>query len=87
MYVDLDYLNSRSSAENKAMTFVYDDPYEACKGAHAIAILTEWDEFKEYDWARIKDSMQKPSFVFDGRKLLNRKQLEDLGFIYYAIGE
>lgn len=87
VYVDLDYLNSRSSAENKAMTSVYDDPYEACKGAHAIAILTEWDEFKEYDWARIKDSMQKPSFVFDGRKLLNRKQLEDLGFIYYAIGE
>lgn len=87
VYVDLDYLNSRSSAENKAMTTVHNEPYEACKGAHAVAILTEWDEFKDYDWAKIKDNMQKPAFVFDGRKLLNRKQLEDLGFIYYAIGE
>lgn len=87
VYVDLDYLNSRSSAENKAMVVVHDDPYEVCKGAHAIAILTEWDEFKDYDWAKIKDNMQKPAFVFDGRKLLNRKQLEELGFIYYAIGE
>jgi len=40
--------------------------------------LTEWDEFKTYDSKKIKDEMKKPAFVFDGRKLLNRKQLEDL---------
>ncbi|HBW82010.1 MAG TPA: nucleotide sugar dehydrogenase, partial [Sphingobacterium sp.] len=55
--------------------------------AHAIAVLTEWDEFKNYDWAKIKEHMKKPAFVFDGRKLLNRKELEDLDFKYYAIGE
>jgi len=49
--------------------------------------LTEWDEFKTYDWSIIKRDMKKPSFVFDGRKLLNRKDLESLGFHYYAIGE
>lgn len=87
VYIDLDHLNSRSSAENKAATTVYQDPYEACKGAHAVAILTEWDEFRHYDWAKIKANMQRPSFVFDGRKLLDREQLEELGFIYYAIGE
>lgn len=87
IYIDLDYLNSRSSEENKNLVQVSHDPYEACKDAHAIAILTEWDEFKEYDWKRIKENMMKPAFVFDGRKLLNRKEIEDLGFIYYAIGE
>jgi UDPglucose 6-dehydrogenase len=44
-------------------------------------------EFKHYDWAKIKEHMKKPAFVFDGRKLLNRKELEDLDFKYYAIGE
>jgi UDPglucose 6-dehydrogenase len=87
VYIDLDYLNSRSTAENRRLTTIYDDPYEACNGAHAIAVLTEWDEFKDYDWAKIKDNMQKPAFIFDGRKLLNRTMLEEHGFEYYAIGE
>lgn len=87
VYSDMDYLNSRSSEDNKNQLTVCADPYEACKDAHAIAVLTEWDEFKDYDWARIKENMKKPSFVFDGRKLLNRAKLEALGFIYYAIGE
>lgn len=87
VYLDVDYLNSRSSEDNKAQLTVCGDPYEACKGAHAIAVLTEWDEFKDYDWVRIKENMKKPSFVFDGRKLLDRAKLEELGFIYYAIGE
>lgn len=43
------------------------DPYEACKGAHALCVLTEWDEFKEYDFERIYDSMMKPAFCFDGQ--------------------
>ena len=87
IYLDIDAMNSRSSEENTQQLTVCADPYEACKDAHAIAVLTEWDEFKDYDWARIKATMKKPSFVFDGRKLLDRKKLEDLGFIYYAIGE
>lgn len=60
--------------------------YEAAKGAHAIAILTEWDEFKEYDWQKIYDSMLKPAFVFDGRNLLDKQKMNEIGFIYNAVG-
>jgi UDPglucose 6-dehydrogenase len=64
----------------------FEDPYAACKDSHAIAILTEWDEFIQYDWQRIYDSMQKPAFVFDGRNILNGAALEKIGFVYQAIG-
>jgi UDPglucose 6-dehydrogenase len=43
---------------------------------HTIAVLTEWDEFVQYDWQRIYDSMQKPAFVFDGRNILNGPALK-----------
>lgn len=85
--MDLEHLNSRPTSETRALVSVCEDPYEACKGAHAVAILTEWDEFKSYDWQRIKDNMKNPSFIFDGRKLMDRSLLETIGFIYYAIGE
>ncbi|PRD46820.1 nucleotide sugar dehydrogenase [Sphingobacterium haloxyli] len=87
VYKDLDYLGTRTPGANRRLVKVVDDPYEALNGAHAIAVLTEWEAFKTYDWARIKEGMKKPAFVFDGRKLLDRKQLEELGFKYYAIGE
>jgi UDPglucose 6-dehydrogenase len=87
MYSDLDYLNTRSSEENKKGLTTYNNPYEACKDAHAIAILTEWDEFKTYDWQKIYDNMQKPAFVFDGRSILDKNKLNDIGFVYYRIGE
>ncbi len=86
IYADLDYLNTRSPEENRKRVKVVNDPYEACKDTHAIAILTEWDEFKEYDWERIYKSVVKPAFLFDGRKLLDSKAIKDLGFKYYAIG-
>ncbi|WP_121666128.1 UDP-glucose 6-dehydrogenase [Mesonia aquimarina] len=86
MYTDLDYLNTRSSEENRAGLSVFKDPYEACKDAHAIAILTEWDEFKTYDWQKIYDTMQKPAFLFDGRGILNIPELEKIGFVCYKIG-
>ena len=83
---DLDYLKTRSQEENKASLGSYQNPYEACQESHAIAVLTEWDEFKTYDWQKIYDSMLKPAFVFDGRNILNKTELESIGFIYQAIG-
>lgn len=83
---DLNYLESRASHKNEAFVKSFSDPYEACKDSHAIAILTEWDEFKDYDWKRIYDSMLKPAFVFDGRNLLDREKLTSIGFHYQAIG-
>lgn len=87
VYTDLDYLGTRAPEENRRLVTVTRDPYAAMQGAHAIAVLTEWDEFKTYDWKRIKDHMMKPAFVFDGRKLLSNSNLKELGFHYYAIGE
>ena len=87
VYADLDYLGTRSPEENRRLVEVVSDPYEAADRAHAIAVLTEWDEFKTYDWSRIKENMMKPAFVFDGRKLLGGNKLPAIGFQYYAIGE
>jgi len=87
VYADLDYLGTRSPEENRRLVQVVADPYHAADRAHAIAVLTEWDEFKAYDWQRIKEHMMKPAFVFDGRKLLGGNDLPGKGFQYYAIGE
>ncbi|MCF8322282.1 MAG: UDP-glucose 6-dehydrogenase [Flavobacterium sp.] len=83
---DLDYLESRSSENNVASINSFTDPYETCKNAHAIAILTEWDEFRAYDWQKIYDMMQKPAFIFDGRNILNESKMKEIGFVYQAIG-
>ncbi|MFC5684409.1 UDP-glucose 6-dehydrogenase [Flavobacterium sp. MAHUQ-51] len=83
---DLDYLQSRTAIKNAESILSYENPYEACVGAHAIAILTEWDEFISYDWQKIYDDMQKPAFVFDGRNILDKAVLEKIGFVYQAIG-
>jgi UDPglucose 6-dehydrogenase len=83
---DLDYLESRTSEKNANAISSFDSPYEACKGAHAIAVLTEWDEFVHYDWQQLYDGMQKPAFVFDGRNILDGAALEAIGFVYQGIG-
>ncbi len=62
------------------------DPYEAVKGAHAIALMTDWQSFRELDFRRIFDLMEKPAFIFDGRNLLNHEELYHLGFNVYPIG-
>lgn len=86
IYADLDYLNSRSSEENRTKVTVVNTPYEAARDTHAVAVLTEWDEFKTLEWQKIYDDMLKPAFLFDGRRLLERKTKEEIGFEFYAIG-
>ena len=61
--------------------------YEAAKGAHAIAVLTEWDEFKTLDYQKIYDSMAKPAFLFDGRNIVDAAALREIGFTVYSIGK
>ena len=87
IYSDLDYLGTRSPEENRRLLKVVNDPIKATEDAHAIAILTEWDEFKNYDWKSIYDKMLKPAFVFDGRRLLEKETMEAIGFEYYKIGQ
>ncbi|MCQ2975596.1 MAG: nucleotide sugar dehydrogenase [Bacteroidales bacterium] len=87
MYIDINHLNSRTEEDNSKYLTMVSDPYIACKNAHAVVILTEWDQFKELDWKKIHDNMMKPAFVFDGRNILNRKDMEALGFKYQGIGK
>ncbi len=75
-----------SSEDGHESLDICDDPYEAVKGAHAVAILTEWDAFKTLDYQRIYDNMVKPAFIFDGRNIADRSALKDIGFEVYAIG-
>jgi UDPglucose 6-dehydrogenase len=63
------------------------DPYRAAEGAHALAVMTEWKEYRTLDYARIFASMEKPAFVFDGRNILDRPALFDLGFNVFALGK
>ncbi|MGD2084618.1 MAG: nucleotide sugar dehydrogenase [Candidatus Aminicenantes bacterium] len=63
------------------------DPYKAAEEASAIAVMTEWEEFKTLDYEGIYQSMKKPAFIFDGRNILNHKQLYEIGFNVYPIGK
>jgi UDPglucose 6-dehydrogenase len=59
--------------------------YDALVGADALALLTEWNEFRKPDFAKMRKLMQSP-VVFDGRNIYNRDQMKADGFTYYAIG-
>jgi UDPglucose 6-dehydrogenase len=66
---------------------MHDSPYTAAENADAIVVLTEWDEFKAYDYAKIYKSMNKPAFIFDGRLLLDTQKLAKIGFNVEVIGK
>jgi len=62
-------------------------PEEAAAGAHALAVVTEWDAFKTLDFEKIYAGMHKPAFVFDGRNILPAAKLRDIGFRVFSIGK
>lgn len=72
--------------EDHPLVHISPSAEEACQDAHAFAVLTEWDEFKELDFQSIYEKMLKPAFVFDGRNLLNLEQLKEIGFIAQGVG-
>lgn len=93
MKADLKYLwelngfTQEKIAKKMQQFFVYDQPMDALNQAHAIAVLTEWDEFKNYDWKTIYTKMFKPAFVFDGRNVLDAEKLTTIGFQVKCIGK
>lgn len=87
MLSDVNHLGTRDEAINEKLLTCSSDPYETCHDAHAVAILTEWDEFKSYDWQRIYNSMKKPAFVFDGRNIVDAEKLRKIGFKVFLIGK
>ena len=64
-----------------------EDPYKAAEGAHTIAVLTDWDQYRTLDYRRIFDQMVQPAFVFDGRNVLDHEALFAIGFNVFAIGK
>ena len=87
IFNDINYLNSRLESENQKFIKYFDNPYEACKNSHAIAILTEWDEFIDYDWNIIFENSIKPANIFDGRNILEKKKVQSIGFNYFGTGK
>jgi len=69
----------------KDRVFLAADSYEALKGADALAIVTEWNEFKTPDFTRMKKLLRTP-VIFDGRNIYNQDELRKLGFSYYGMG-
>ena len=63
------------------------DPYKAARGVHAIAVLTEWDLYRELDYGRIIKNMHRPAFIFDGRNILDHGKLYKIGFNVFPIGK
>ena len=102
IYADLEYLQANRREPNswnfssfvplepkeiRQLIHIHTDPYSAMQHAHAIAVLTEWDEFKAYDWQKVYDDMYKPAFVFDGRNILYSEMLKNMGFEIKGIGK
>ena len=65
----------------------FEEPYEAVRGAHAIALITDWKEFTTYDYEKIFSLMEKPAFIFDGRNILDHQHLYSLGFNVFPLGK
>ncbi|MDX2108726.1 MAG: UDP-glucose 6-dehydrogenase [Verrucomicrobiota bacterium] len=88
LYSDLG-LSTSGVFENGGTVTVAKSAQEACKDAHAILILTEWDAFKmdQLDYAAIYAGMHRPAFLFDGRNLLDLNAVRALGFEAYGIGK
>ena len=63
------------------------DPYRAAADAQAIAVITEWDIYKDLDFKKIFASMRKPAFVFDGRNILDHQKLFEIGFNVFPLGK
>ena len=74
-------------AQKLTQVFVHTEAEDALKDSHAVAVLTEWDEFKSYDWQTIYQNMYKPAFVFDGRNILDSNELSNIGFQFNGIGK
>ena len=63
------------------------DANQALRGSHAMLVLTEWDEFRDLDFAKVYSAMHKPAWIFDGRNVVDAAKLRSLGFYVYSIGK
>jgi UDPglucose 6-dehydrogenase len=77
-------MNEARKIFKKKIQFSEDD-YDILQGADALAVVTEWSEFRTPDFKKIKKLLKKP-LIFDGRNIYNKSELRKMGFTYYGIG-
>jgi UDPglucose 6-dehydrogenase len=85
IFFDMNYINGNDK-KNKEHISIYNNPIDCIHKTNIIAILTEWDEFKDYDWKNLYKKMSKPAYIFDGRNILDKVKLESIGFNYIGLG-
>lgn len=83
---DLEGIDSPAEVGSGSRLQFIPDPYEAARDANAIAVMTEWEDYKHLDYERIYKSMKKPAFIFDGRNILDHQKLYKTGFNVYPLG-
>jgi UDPglucose 6-dehydrogenase len=87
IWADLERATGKTRDELQSRISCEPDAYAATAGAHALAVLTEWSQFRSLDFLTIYKQMEKPAFVFDGRDVLPHESLRQIGFEVYAIGK
>merc|ERR1711935_378210 len=84
---DLKMVSRSDPSRVDRLVTICHEPMDCIRGAHAVAVLTEWDAFKTYDYAATYETMPKPAFIFDGRSILDHAALSEIGFKVEAIGK
>ncbi len=83
---EIQITSSFGEFKNEETFEICESAIQACKGADAVIVLTEWQEFKYLDWISIYKSMRKPAWVFDTRILLEKDKLKEIGFEVWTLG-
>ena len=79
-------MSSLDNNYNRDYVNIIEDPFSNLDEYNVIAILTEWDDFINFDWSMIYNKIKKPSHIFDGRNILDISKIESIGFKYSALG-
>ena len=83
--VNFDLSNLNADYDKSLVNFI-DEPFLNISEYNIIAIMTEWDEFKNYDWEKIYKKTKKPAYIFDGRNILGIENIKKIGFNYIGLG-
>ena len=83
--VNFDLSNLNPNYKKSSVNFV-SEPFLNISDYNIIVIMTEWDEFMDYDWKTVYNAIKKPAFIFDGRNILNIELIKNIGFNYKGLG-
>ena len=83
--INFDLSNAIPNYEKSSVKFD-EEPFLNISEYNIIAIMTEWDEFKAFDWDIIYKKIKKPAYIFDGRNILNSINIKKIGFNYIGLG-